>query len=192
MWWLPQTSGYSYPRVAAIRIDVHHAGKNLINTTRALHMPVHVHPAYTSCEWSPYVATFHDSSTELDRVTAPEKNGSRHNPQHTGWPIRRSIPSFSLEPTNEAVEKAKTSINSRLLGLPGPYHRHAIGTFNTWSWGSTHRSLTNTGGGCNLGGANLPHTHSLTFPTSCLHFFLWAPPGLQFNQALPTKPKCWV
>jgi hypothetical protein len=28
------------------------------------------------------MATFHESSTELDRVTAPEKKGSRHNPQH--------------------------------------------------------------------------------------------------------------
>jgi hypothetical protein len=53
------------------------------------------------------VATFHESLTELDRVTAPEKKGSRHNPQYTGWPIYGSVPSFSPEPTNEAVEKAK-------------------------------------------------------------------------------------
>jgi hypothetical protein len=30
------------------------------------------------------VATFHESLTELDRVTAPEKNGPRHNPLHAG------------------------------------------------------------------------------------------------------------
>jgi hypothetical protein len=29
--------------------------------------------------------------------------------------------------------ESQTSINSRLLGLPGPYHRHVIGTFNTCS-----------------------------------------------------------
>jgi hypothetical protein len=34
--------------------------------------------------------------------------------------------------------------------------------------------------------------HSLTFPTSCLHFPLRAPSGLQFNQVLSTNPKCWV
>jgi hypothetical protein len=160
--------------------------------TCTLPTPVHVCPVYASYGQSPYVATFHESSTELDRVTAPEKKGSRHNPQHIGWPIRGSILSFSPESTNEVVEKAKISMNSRLLGLPGSYHRHAIGTFNTCSRGPTHPSLTNTSGGYNIGGAGLPHTHSPTFPTSCLYFFLSATPGLQFNQALSTKPKCWV
>jgi hypothetical protein len=32
--------------------------------------------------------------------------------------------------------------------------------------------------------------HSPTFPSSCLHFFLMAPPGLQFNQVPLTKQKC--
>jgi hypothetical protein len=49
------------------------------------------------------------------------------------------------------------------------------------SRGATERSLIDTGGGYNLGGAGLPHTHSPTFPTSCPHFPLVAPPGLQFN-----------
>jgi hypothetical protein len=106
----------------------------------------------------PYVATFHESVIELDIVTAHEKKGSRHNSQHTDWPIYGSIPSFSSEPTNEAVEKAKTSINSKLLGLPSPYHRHAIGTFTTCSWGPTHQSLTDTGGGYNLRGAGFRRT----------------------------------
>jgi hypothetical protein len=34
--------------------------------------------------------------------------------------------------------------------------------------------------------------HFPTLPTSCLHFPPRAPPGLQFNQAPTTKPKCWV
>jgi hypothetical protein len=70
----------------------------------------------------------------------------------------------------------------------GPYHQHAIGTFNTCSWGPTERSLTDTGGGYNLEGAGLPHTHSPTFPTSCLPFLLVAPPGLQFNQVPAFTP----
>jgi hypothetical protein len=142
----------------AIRIDVHPTGENPSNTTCTLPTPVHVCPAYASCGQSPYVTTFHESSTELDRVTAPEKRGSRHNPQHANWPIRGSISSFSSKPTNEAVEKAKTSINSRLLGLPGPYHRHAIGTFNTCSRGPTEWSLTDTGGGYNFEGVGFPCT----------------------------------
>jgi hypothetical protein len=75
-----------------------------------------------------------------------------------------------------------------LLGLPGPYHRHAIGTFNTCSWAPTERPLTDTGGGYNLEGASLPHTHSPTFPTSCPLFPLVAPPGLQFNQVPAFTP----
>jgi hypothetical protein len=55
-------------------------------------------------------------------------------------------------------EESHTSINSRLLCLPGPYHRHAIGTFNTCSWGPTERSLTDTGGDYNLEGANFQRT----------------------------------
>jgi hypothetical protein len=128
-------------------------------------MPVHVCPAYASCGRSLYMTTFHESSTELDRVTAPKKKGSRHNPQHTGWPICGSVPSFSLEPTNEAVEKAKTSINSKLLGLLGPYHRHAIGTFNTCSQVSTHRSLMDTGRGYHIENLRIATTLSPPFPS---------------------------
>jgi hypothetical protein len=73
---LPQTSGYSYPRVAAIRIDVHSAGENPTNMTHTLPTPVHVRSAYASCGRSPYMATFHEPPTELDGVTAPEKKGS--------------------------------------------------------------------------------------------------------------------
>jgi hypothetical protein len=53
------------------------------------------------------VATFRKTLTALDRVTALEKKGSRHNPQHADWPIRGTVPSFSPEPTNEVVEKVK-------------------------------------------------------------------------------------
>jgi hypothetical protein len=65
--------------------------------------------------------------------TAPEKKGSRHNPQHAGSPIHGSVPSFSLEPANEAGGVSQAPYDDQLLGLPGPYHRHAIGTFNTCS-----------------------------------------------------------
>jgi hypothetical protein len=80
----------------------------------------HICLVYASYGRSPYVATFHESSTELSRPTTPEKKGSRHNPQWAGWPIRRFVPNFSLEPANEAVE-AKPSIYQRLATrLTGP------------------------------------------------------------------------
>jgi hypothetical protein len=117
---------------------------------------------------------FVKSSTTMDRGTAPEKKGFRHNPQRAGWPIcgsipsfspepagwpiRESIPSFSPEPAIEGVGVKSSSVSNQLLGLLGPYRRHAIGMFNTCSWGSTHRSLTDTSGGYNLGDTGFPHT----------------------------------
>jgi hypothetical protein len=80
--------------------------------------------------------------------------------------------------------ESQTPINSRLLGLQDPFHRHAIGAFNTYSWGPTELSLIDTGGDYNLERVSLPHTHSPTFPISCLPFPLVAPPGLHFNQTL--------
>jgi hypothetical protein len=92
---------------------------------------------------------------------------------HTWQPFARhrqicgSIPSFSPKLANEAGGVSQAPDDEQPLGLLGPYHRHAISTFNTCY---------------NLGGAGLPHTHSPTFPTSCLPFPLVAPLGLHFNQ----------
>jgi hypothetical protein len=38
--------------------------------------------------------------------------------------------------TKEVVGLSQASIDKRLLGLPGPYHRHAIAMFNTCSRGA--------------------------------------------------------
>jgi hypothetical protein len=65
MWRPPQTSGCSYLRVAVIQI-IHPVGENLINTTRTLSTPVHICPRYASYGQSPYVVTFHESSTNLN------------------------------------------------------------------------------------------------------------------------------
>jgi hypothetical protein len=124
--------------------------------------------------------------------TAPKKKGSQHNSQHVGWPICGSVPSFSSEPANEAGGVSQAPDNNQLLGLSDPYHRHAIDTFNTCSWGPTEWSLIDTGGGYNIRGVGSPHTHSPTFPTRCPYFPLMAPPGLHFNQVSAFKPKCWV
>jgi hypothetical protein len=68
-------------------------------------------------------------------------------------------------------------------------HQHAIGTFNTCSRGSTHRSLTDTGGGYSLGGSGLPHTTPRCSQSTISTFHPRAAPSLQFNQVLLTKPK---
>jgi hypothetical protein len=80
----------------------------------------------------------------------PRKKSYRYNPQHDGWPIHGFVPSFSPKPTNKAVDLSQASVDDKLLGLLGPYHQHAIGTFNTCSWVPTTRSLTGTGGGYHI------------------------------------------
>jgi hypothetical protein len=121
--------------------------------------------------------------------TAPEKTGSRHNPQHVGWLIHGSVPSFSPKTTNEAVGLSHASVDDKLLGLLDPYHQHAIGTFNTYSWGPTHRSLTDTGGGYNLRGASFPRTTLQPSQLAVSTFHQRVSPDLQFNPILPKIPK---
>jgi hypothetical protein len=55
--------------------------------------------------------------------------------------------------------QSQSSIDNRLLGLLGLYLWHVIGMFNTYSRGSTHRSLIDTGDGYNFEGVDFPdHT----------------------------------
>jgi hypothetical protein len=98
-------------------------------------------------------------------------------------------PSFSPNTAIEVVGLIQASVDGRLRGLLGPYHQHVIDTFNTCSRGSTHRSLTDTGGGYNLRGAGFPHTTHGPFQSMVSIFHLRDPPGLQFNQVLPIKLK---
>jgi hypothetical protein len=153
-----------------------------------LFTPVHVRRAYASCGAVPV-------RENLPRAT--DRVRQSHCSQEK-WLLTQSTTRQLTDPrvrtqflsrANQwSSGESQTYINSRLLGLQGPYHRYAIGTFNTCSWGTTKRSLTDTGGGYNLGGIGSPHIHSLTFPTSCLSFPLVAPPGLHFNQVPAFKP----
>jgi hypothetical protein len=61
--------------------------------------------------------------------------------------------------------------------------------FNTCSRGRIHRSLTNIGKGYNLVGISFPHTTLRPSQLMVSYFYLRAPPGLYFNQVLPTKSK---
>jgi hypothetical protein len=142
------------------------------------------------CVWStiirisrgPYIATFHTVVNRFEQIHCTREEGlptqSTARRPSDMW-ARTQLLSHNSQ---RAVGKSQAPVDNRLLGLPGSYHRHAIGTFNTCSRGPNERSLIDTGGGYNLGGASLPCTHSLIFSTSCLHFLLMAPPDLQFNQ----------
>jgi hypothetical protein len=181
---LPQTSGYSYPRVAAIRIDVHPAGENLTNTTRMLPTPVHVCPTYASCRWSLYVATFHEAPTDLDRSHCswekglPTQSTARrlidprvrtHLLSRTSQWSRGCKPSSSRWPTTRFTEPISSAcdryVQYLLMGANWMVlNRHRRG-LQPWR--------------CRLATYPLP-----TFPTRCLPFPLVAPPGLYFNKIL--------
>jgi hypothetical protein len=136
--------------------------------TRTLPTLVHVRPVYASCGWSPYVATFRGTPTYLDRSHCSQKKGSRHNLQHASWPIRGSVPSFSLEPANEARIVSQAPDGDQLLDLPGPYHWHATLEVPT----------------CHIPLPNLPDQLSPLSPSG--------PARSPFNQVLAINPKCWV
>jgi hypothetical protein len=121
----------------------------------------------------------------LPRKWAPDTIHSTSADRSMG-PYPVSLPSQPMKQSGQS----QVSINDKLLGLLGPYHQHEIGTFNTCSRGPTHQSLTDTGGGYNLGGASFPHTTPQPSQPVVSPFHLRAPPGLQFNQTLSTKPRC--
>jgi hypothetical protein len=162
-----------------IQIDVHHVGET--RPTRHTHptLSPRMVPDHTYHTRSMHTNLFAKSSTEMDRDIAPKKNSSWHNPQHVGWPIHGSVPI-------EAMGVNAPYANGRLLGLPNPYLRHAIDTFNTCSWGPTHQSLTDTGGGYNIGGAGFPHYTPRPSQPMVLHF---PPKGSTQSQAIQSQYK---
>jgi hypothetical protein len=124
--------------------------------------------------------------TLWERPNQHDRYASHGSPR---TPVRKSIPNSFPTTSNEIVEKSQASVDNRLLGLPGPYHWHAIGTFNTYSQGPTHWSLTDSGGGYNLKCAVFSHTTLRPSQPVIFTFHQRAPLGLQFNQVLSIKPK---
>jgi hypothetical protein len=127
--------------------------------SRMLPTLVHVRHLYASCEQSPYVATFHESSTALDKGTALEKKELL-----TTSPTYRLIdlgshPVFLPLTTIEAVEKGKHLLATSYVGLLWSYLQHVISKFHTSSRGITHQSLTR-------------QTKATTFEVSAFHITL--------------------
>jgi hypothetical protein len=96
------------------------------------------------------IATFYESPIDLDRSHYFwEKGIPDYIPSTSAdWSVGPHLVSLLLS-TKEVVGLSQASVGGKLLGLPGPYHRYAIGTFNTCLRGLTHRSLIDIGGGYN-------------------------------------------
>jgi hypothetical protein len=90
----------------------------------------------------------------------PRNRDSRLHPQHADWPICGSPPSFSPLHGQWSNRLKSSFCRWQATRLIEPIYQYAISMFNTCSRGSTHRSLTDTGGGYNLVGAGFPH-HTL-------------------------------
>jgi hypothetical protein len=145
---------------------------------------IRVWPRTICLSRGPHIATFHAAVNRFEQIHCTREEGlpTQSTARRPSDPrVRTQL--LSHKQPKSSGEKS-TPVDNWLLGLPGPYHRHAIGTFNACSRGPTERSSIDTGGGYNLRGAGLPHTHSPTFPTSCPHFPLMVPPGLHFNHIL--------
>jgi hypothetical protein len=113
--------------------------------------------------------------------SAPDSNS------RPGWVAHETHLSFSPNTAIEVVGLSQASVDGKLLGSLGPYHQHAISTFNICSRGPSHRSLTDTGGGYNLGGASLPHHNSWPSQPTVLYFPPKGPAQFQVIHPIITK-----
>jgi hypothetical protein len=112
--------------------------------------------------WQPF--TSHQqgwTDALLPRKSSPDSTSQ------PGWVVHGTCLSFSPNTAIEAVRLSQAPVGGRLLGLPGPYHRHAIGMFNTCSRIPTPLSLTDAGG--------KPYNSHNTLPTLTIWGFHWSP-----------------
>jgi hypothetical protein len=129
------------------------------------------------------VATFHEPPTELDRVTVPEKKGSRHNPQRAA---DRSAGSYPVSlPSQPMKQWRKSNIHqqqaTRFTGPISPacdrYVQYLLMWANRMVLNQHRRGLQSWR--CRLATYPLPDLPNQLSPLSPS-----GPPGLHFNQTL--------
>jgi hypothetical protein len=171
-----------------IRIDVHHAGENPTNTTCTLPTLVHVCPTYASCGRSLYVATFHETLTDLDRSHYSWEKGL--STQSTArWLTDPRVHNQLLCWASQWSRGRKSSscqwLTTRFTGSISPtcdrYVQYLLAGANP-SFLNRHRR------GLQPWRCRLATYHSPIFPTSCLSFLLKALPDLRLSkQHLPIE-----
>jgi hypothetical protein len=187
MWWLPQISNTHIQE--SRRFESMYTLQGKTQSTWRIRFPRQsMYDRYTlstgsSRTWQPFTSRRQSwAGPLLPRKRAPDTIYITPADRSAGlYPV--SLPSQLMKQWGQS----QPFVDGRLLTLSGPYHRHEIGTFNTCSWGPTHRSLTDTGGGYNLEGASFVHTTLRSSQPMVSTFHLRAPPGLQFIQNLSTK-----
>jgi hypothetical protein len=117
--------------------------------------PVHAHSVYASSRQSPYVTTFHWLPRSRNMPLHPEEVLTTKDrlTQPSSW-----VASFFLPCDNLGVgERDFGPMVTQVLQLTGAISPACNRYVQYLLVGATHRSLTDTGGGYNLGGAGLPH-----------------------------------
>jgi hypothetical protein len=153
---------------------------------------VHVWSKTIHISHGPHIATLRETPTDLYRSHCSWEKGLPTQSTARRLTDPRVCTQFISWANQWSRGWSQAPVGDPLLGLPDPYHRHAIGTFNICSRGLTHRSLTDTGEGYNLGGAKLSHTTPRPSQPVVPTFHLRAPSGLQFSQVPSTKSKYGV
>jgi hypothetical protein len=171
----------------ANRIDVHPAQENPNNTPRMLSTPIHACPTYAFCGQSPYVTNFPCLPQSRNSALHPEEVLTTKDrlAYPSSW-----VASFFLSCDSPGVgERGFGPMVTRLLHLTGPISP-ACDRYVQYLHVGANPSVPNRHRrGLQPWRCQLATYNSLTFPTSCLHFPLRAPPNLQFNQVPSTKPK---
>jgi hypothetical protein len=109
-------------------------------------------------------------------------------PSPTEWPTG---PAQFLSSTSHwsSGGKIKHLLTTGYIGLLDSYLQYVICTFNTFSWGPTHRSLTDTNGGYHLGDLSFPHHSPRPSKPMILLFSLLAPSSLKLTSSTITSNK---
>jgi hypothetical protein len=109
----------------------------------------------------------------IDRVEQTHyfwEKGSRYNPQCADWPIHRSVPNFSLEPTNEVAGAKPTIYRWPATRLAGPISPACDRYIQYLLTGANPSVLNQHGRELQPWRCQLFTYNSLTFPTSYLPF----------------------
>jgi hypothetical protein len=125
----------------------------------------------------------------VGRILLLLRKSAPNSTSQPDWVAHGTRPSFSSKTVIEAVGLSQAPVDGRLLGLPDPYHRHAIDTFNTCSRVPTPRSLTDTGRGYHIENLRIAIALSPSFPSEGSTD---PPNGLARSQIIQTTFTNWT
>jgi hypothetical protein len=183
------TSGYSYLRVVTIQINVHPTGETWPTCHTHLMLTPHMVPDHTYLTWSTHSNLSCSHQQSWAGSLLPRKKGSQYNPQHDDWPIHGFVPSFSPEPTNEAVGAKPTFCWWLATRLTEPIPLTCDRYVQYLLVGANPSVLNRHRWGLQPWRCQFSTYHSPTFPIDSLHFPPKGLSGLQLNHIPLIKPK---